>query len=57
MGNLESFGVEELNLQEIKETKGGGPIADFVHYVVHLDWSMENYGKRIYETGSPGGAK
>ena len=57
MRNLQNFGVQELSTKEIRETQGGGPIADFVHWFVHLDWSMEEHGRRLLRNGSPGGAK
>ena len=57
MRQLENYGVQELNAREMTQTDGGGPIADFVHWLTHLDWSMEAYGRRLHETGSPGRAK
>ena len=35
MKNLQNFGVQELSIKEIRETEGGGPIADFVHWLFH----------------------
>ena len=63
MKNLKKFEVQDLNFQEIKEINGGGLIDWVVGGLVYdaLKWVItENnyeYGKRIYETGSPGGAK
>lgn len=39
MNNLSSFGVQELNANEIKTIKGGGLIADLVHWLKNRDWS------------------
>ncbi|QTD38430.1 hypothetical protein JL193_03795 [Polaribacter batillariae] len=47
MKNLQNFGVQELNAKEISETKGGGPIADFVHWWVH---TMDKYAPGYVHT-------
>lgn len=61
MKNLQSFGVQELNAKEIKEIDGGGggwwlaPLYDAIKWIVTTD--NEGYGRRMVETGSPGGHK
>ncbi|WP_101902927.1 hypothetical protein [Tenacibaculum dicentrarchi] len=42
MKNLEGFGVQEMNIEEVREIEGGGPIGDFVHWLVNRDWSCDS---------------
>jgi hypothetical protein len=63
MKNLERFGVQELNAKEIRETEGGGLLYDWLvgeaidAVVDFIGYDNEGYGRRMYETGSPGGHK
>jgi hypothetical protein len=49
MKNLENFGVQEMNAKEIKETDGGGMIADAVYafrqWSCTVDWGAVNRGR------------
>jgi len=63
MKNLQKLGVKELNTKELRETEGGGPFWDWVvgeaigAVVDFIGYDNEGYGRRMYETGSPGGHK
>lgn len=70
MNNLQKFREFEINDQQLAQIKGGWIkwVRDFIKSGMHTelwrhtkeffsDEEMEKYGRRIYETGSPGGHK
>jgi len=63
MKNLENFGVQELNCTDLIKIQGGNPLWDWVvgeaigAVVDFIAYDNEGYGRRMYETGSPGGHK
>lgn len=68
MKNLEHFEEFKLDDQSLIKIKGGGWKNRIIDILVHELWewskenlltqeSMEEYGRRMYETGSPGGHK
>jgi len=68
MRNLEQFREFKLDDQSLFKIKGGGWKDRIITILVNEAWewskenlftreSMEEYGRRMYETGSPGGHK
>lgn len=63
MKALENFSVQELSAAELQRTKGGNIFKDWLigeaisAVVDFIAYDNEGYGRRMYETGSPGGHK
>ncbi|HLU94863.1 MAG TPA: hypothetical protein VKZ54_12090 [Membranihabitans sp.] len=63
MKKLESFEIVRLDLNETMKIRGNGFWSDYfwgkvLEYGIKLAFhDPEQYGRRMYETGSPGGHK
>ncbi len=58
MKNLENYGVQEMNTEEITKVNGGSWPARLAMLVLQLvAYDNEGYGRRMMASGSAGGPK